>query len=335
MNRRSLIKLIAWFLSGCFVSIAIAACSPRQLGGAAADTPLVVAVQPWIGFQGHYIAQAQDLFTPEGISVEEELFQVATDTNTALAAGRVDLAWIGGPDLLTLVSQAPSLKIIMVSDYSDGADGVIGRGIASPEDMRGKRVAREDAPYAIIFLGEYLKQGGLTEDDVEVLPLSASDAVAAIAAGQVDAATTYEPWLSAATADGETEILFTTKDTNVVPIVLATRAEVIESRREDILAYLRAIDAALEFAAANPEAAAEISAQNLGVAPDEIPEQLAGIKPFDIEGNRAEPFNPDSSLYLLTSLESASETLFDLGKISAPVDATSLIDDSLIKELTD
>ena len=338
MFRRSILKWLAFFILGCLLPFYAIACTPQPSEtpeSPATTAPLSVGVQPWIGFQGHYIAMANDLFTPEGITVTENFFQVATDVNTALAAGRVDVAWIGAPDLLTMVEQKPDLKIIMASDYSNGADGIIGRGIAGPQDLQGKKVAREDAPYAIVFLGEYLKQADLTEADLEIVPIAAGDAVAAFIAGEVDAATTYEPWLSQAVNEGGAEILFTTKDTAVIPLVLATSEAVINDRRDDLLAYLRAIDNALTFAQENPDQAAEISAKALGVTAADIPPQLAGIKPFTLAGNRTDPFNPDSPLSLVKSLQSASDTLYELGKIPQPIDATSLVEESLVVELTD
>ena len=336
MRRRAFVKWLGLFLLGCLIPIFSIACSSQQTTNSQSTSTnplLVVGVQPWVGFQGHYIATAQDLFSAEGVKVKQEFFQSATDTNTALAAGKVDLAWIGGPDLLTLVAQVPSLKIIMVSDYSNGADGIIGHNISEPKNLKGKKVAREDAPYAIVFLGEYLKKGGLSEKDVQVIPLSASDAAAAVAASRVDAATTYEPWLNKAVKESKADILFTSKDTNIIPIVLATRAEVIQNRKTAVLAYLKTIDKALKFATSNPKESAEIIAKNLGVTPQEVPEQLAGIRPFDIEGNKTVAFNPNNSLYLITSLESASKTLNDLGKIPKPVDVKNLVDGSLINAL--
>lgn len=336
MRKRAFVRWLVLFLLGCLLSNFSVACGSQQTTNSQStptNTPLVVGVQPWVGFQGHYIAMAKNLFSTEGVNVKQEFFQAATDTNTALAAGKVDLAWIGGPDLLTLVAQVPSLKIIMVSDYSNGADGIVGHNVSKPEDLKGKKVAREDAPYAIVFLGEYLKKGGLTEKDVQVVPLSASDAAAAVAANRVNAATTYEPWLNKAVKESKADILFTSKDTNIIPIVLATRAEVIQNRKDAVLAYLRTIDKALKFATSNQKESAEIIAKNLGVTPQEVPEQLAGIKPFDIEGNKSVPFNPSNPLYLVTSLESASKTLNELGKITKPVDAKNLVDGSLINSL--
>jgi NitT/TauT family transport system substrate-binding protein len=318
------------------------ACSPQSTGTTDANStgnspankrPLTVAVQPWIGFQGHFIATGKDLFAQEGIEVKEATFQAATDTNTALTAGKIDLAWVGGPDLITMVARAPSLKIIMVSDYSDGGDGILGRNITRPEDLKGKKVAREDAPYAIAFLGAYLAKGGMTEKDVEVLSLPANEAMTAFVSNQVDAATTYEPWLSQAVKTANAQVIFTSKDTNIIPNVLAATSETIANRRDDILAYLRAIDKGLALVKSDPSGTAAISAAKLGVKPEDIPAQQAGIKGFDVADNKSVTFNSSNPLSIVTSLESIAKTLVDLGRISQPVDANTLIDPSLINAL--
>ncbi|MEP0911991.1 ABC transporter substrate-binding protein [Leptolyngbya sp. GB1-A1] len=338
MQRRNFLKWVSFFSAGAALPNFLAACNAQPSVGTgagenAASKPLTIGVQPWAGFLGQYIALDKDFFSAEGVTVNEEYFQVATDTNTALAAGKVDLAWVGVPDLMTLVAQAPTLKILMISDYSNGADGILGRNINRAADLRGKKVAREDAPYAKIFLGSYLKQAGLSEKDVEVVSLSASDAATAFAAGRVDAATTYEPWLSKTVEEANGQILFTSKDTNVIPNGLAASAETIASRRDDILKYMRAIDKALAFAKTNPEEANQICAKKLGITAAEIPPQLSGIRIFDVKGNQEGPMNLSSPYSLVKSLQSGEQIITQLGLISKPIDAASLVDDSLVKSL--
>lgn len=334
--RRSILKWFALFLLGCLIPVVAVACNSPQAATPDSDSnskPLMVGASPWAGFQGQYIAAAKDFFGEENVKVEEQYFQSTSDVNTALAAGKLDLGWIGGTDLITLVAQNPSLKAIMLSDYSNGADGILVRGVSQPADLKGKTLSREDAPYALVFVGEYLKQGGLTEKDVKIVSLSAADSATAFAAGKVDAAATYEPFLTKALKEGKGEIVFTTQDTNIIPNLLAARGEVLEQRREEVLAYMRAIDKGVDLAQSSPDEAAEIVAQKLGITPEEIPAQLAGIKTFDITGNQEQPFNASDPLYLQKSFESAVQILHDTGKISTTVDAASLIDDSLIKSL--
>ena len=116
----------------------LVACNPQSSNTQTSNQPLAVGSSPWPGFAGHYVAVDQDFFSEEGITVTDNYFQVATDVNTALLAGRLDLALTGGPDMVVMASQDPSLRFIMLTDYSDGADGILARNVNSPEDLRGK-----------------------------------------------------------------------------------------------------------------------------------------------------------------------------------------------------
>ena len=73
-----------------------------------------------------------------------------------------------------------------------------------------------------------LKKAGLTDKDVEVVPMSAG---AAFMAGKVDAAVTWEPWLSkGASANGK--VLVSTKDLpGIIVDSISFRKEVIENVR--------------------------------------------------------------------------------------------------------
>nr|WP_277882819.1 ABC transporter substrate-binding protein [Leptolyngbya sp. FACHB-671] len=96
------------------------------------------------------------------------------------------------------------------------------------------------------MLRAYLQQGGLTEKDVVLRNMTAADAATAFASKQVDAAVSYGPWLANAAEVGGGEIIFSSKDTNLIADVLITRQAVIEQRAADLQAYLRAIDQGVE-----------------------------------------------------------------------------------------
>ncbi len=345
MLRRTTVKWLVLFLIGCFLPFyALAACTSQQAGTAsstnsaspvAASQPLIVGTSPWAGFVGQYAAEAKGLFSEEGVTVNEVAFNTTGDVNTALAAGKIDLGWIGANDLVTLSAKAPDLKLklIMMSDYSNGADGVLGRGITKPEDLKGKRVAREDGLYHVVLLATYLSTANLTEKDMDVVVMPAADAAVAFASGKIDLATTYEPYLAKAAREGKGEILFSTKDSNILPDGVAVRDEVLQARKPEILAYLRAVGKAVDFAEKNPKEAAEIIGKKIGVAPEEIPPQLAGIRLMNVEKNKSEAFVVGSSLSAADSLKRAAKIAHELGITPTLVDGGALVDDSIVKEL--
>jgi NitT/TauT family transport system substrate-binding protein len=311
----------------------LVACNPQSNTSQPQTQPLAVGSSPWPGFAGHYVAVAQDLFNEEGITVTDNYFQVATDVNTALLAGRLDLALTGGPDMVVMASQDPSLRFILLTDYSDGADGILARNINSPEDLRGKNVAWENLPLQALLLQRYLESGGLTQADINLQMITAAEAATAFASQNIDVAITYEPWLTTAANEGQGQVIFSSKDTNIIPVGVVAKESVIEARRDDILAFMRALDKGVDFLRENPEESNAIVAEKLGVPPEEVPEQLSTVRLFNLEENKTIGFNPNNPLNVVDSLKFAAETSEAIGLISSPVDADALYDDSLVNAL--
>lgn len=317
----------------CIFTISLlVACSSHQATAPITKT-LNIGSSPWPGFAAHYVATAKDFFKAEGIDVKETYFSVGADVNTALLAGRIDLALTGIPDLITTASREPSLRLMMLSDYSNGADGILGHNITKPEDLKGKKVARENQFLELLFLRKYLEKGGLTEKDITIIETTAADAAAAFVGKKVDVAVTYEPWLTKAAKAGEGEIIFTSKNTNIIPGGLVTREKVIQEQRNENIAYMRAIDKAVKFTRENPEETAKIVGKKLGIPPEEVPNQLNGVKMFNIEENKTMVFNPKHPMNVFDSLKFATKVAQELKVISTPVDPDTLYDDSILKDL--
>lgn len=188
---RSVVKFLVLSVCSALLCLMVA-CTSGQVNGKA-SIPLNIGISPWPGFAGSYIAESKEFFKAEEVSVKEVTFQTGIDANSAFLAGKLDLLWTGVPDMVVMASKDPSVRLIMLSDYSNGADGILGRDITKPEDVKGKNVARESQFIELLLLRKYLEQGGLTEKDVTLIELSAADAAAAFAARKVDVAVTYEP----------------------------------------------------------------------------------------------------------------------------------------------
>jgi NitT/TauT family transport system substrate-binding protein len=192
------------------------AASPSPAPPAAQSKPLVSTTLNWIGYSSHYIAVKKGLFKEAGLNVEDLFLQNSTDIFTAFTTKKADIAWMNTADAVQLAEKDPSIRIIYVVDYSNGADAIIGRDIKTPQDLKGKTVARENILLPKILLQTYLSKAGLKESDLKIKDLAAADAGTAFAAKQVDAAVTFEPYLSKAVKQGAGTILFSTKNTNLI-----------------------------------------------------------------------------------------------------------------------
>lgn len=329
LNRRRAL----WLMGGLVGGVALHGCSQTATSSSSASKPLITGYTPWPGYAGKYLALKKGFFKEEGLEVQDIFFQSASENITGFLAGKTELIWTTSGDAIECVKKDPSVRMIYVVDYSNGSDGIIGRGIKSPADLKGKTIARENLLFENVLLRAYLAKGGLTEQDVEIKDMTAGDSAAAFAAGRVDAAVTYEPWMTKAAKEGNGEVIFSTKDTNLIADMLATRQSVIETRKADLQAYIRAIDKAVKLVNAGDAEAVAATAEKLGVTPEEAKTQISGVKIFDVEMNKNLGFNTSNSNNVMKNFELNVDTAYGMKLISEKFKLESLYDDSIVKSL--
>jgi NitT/TauT family transport system substrate-binding protein len=307
--------------------------SPSSAPPAAQSKPLVSTTLSWIGYSSHYIAVKKGLFKEAGLNVEDLFLQNSTDIFTAFTTKKADIAWMNTADAVQLAEKDPSLKIIYVVDYSNGADAIIGRDIKTPQELKGKTVARENILLPKILLNTYLSKGGLTERDLKIKNIDAAGSGTAFAAKQVDAAVTFEPYLSKAVKQGGGTILFSSKNTNLIGDVVVVHEDLIKTRKADLQAFLKAIDKGVALVNAGDSEALKISGDKMGVSVDDVREQLMGVKIFDVAGNKSIAFNKNNPNNIMKNLELTTKTAKESKLVKNPVDPKTLYDASIVQSL--
>ena len=205
-------------------TLAILAAAAMFAGAAAAqDTKVVIAISGWTGFAPLTLAKEAGLYAKRGLDVTIKKVP-QKDRHLVIASGDVQCAattvetWIGWN-----ASGVATTQIFQL-DKSYGADGMVVKpGISKISDLKGKTVAADAPGTATYFtLAWMLKKNGLSIKDVKVVNLSPQAAANAMIAGNndIDAAMTYEPYLSAVRAKPEAgKIIATTLD---YPMIMDT-----------------------------------------------------------------------------------------------------------------
>ncbi|MBW4549951.1 MAG: ABC transporter substrate-binding protein [Aphanocapsa sp. GSE-SYN-MK-11-07L] len=319
--------LLGLAFASLFITVA---CSTQNANQA---TPLVSGTNNWVGYAGHHIAVEKGFFKEQDVNVQDLFFSSESEEQTAFLAQKLDIAWFTSGTAVQVAAKDPTAKIVYLIDYSNGGDGIIGREIKSPMDLRGKTIAREDILFQKVLLRAYLSKEGLTEKDVAIKDMAAADAATAFASKQVDLAVSYEPYLRKAAQQGDGEVVFSTENTNLIADVVMIHDNVLQSRKADLKAYFRAVDKAVRLAiAADPEAM-KITGDKLGISGEEVKEQLKLVKLFDIEGNKIIAFNKSNPNNLRSNLELNSKAAYDFKMIPQLLQVNQLYDDSIIKSL--
>ncbi|WP_310483267.1 ABC transporter substrate-binding protein [Chamaesiphon sp. VAR_48_metabat_403] len=339
MRRRDVLRSSALFTVGAVSTSVLGSCGNKAAIQPTTvvpvkKAPLRIALIPWIGWGGAYIAEVKGFFKEEGIEVKQTVFQTVSEVNTALLSKQMDLSWLVATDLLVLAAKAPDLKFIYACDYSGEVDAIVSHGINAPADLKGKKIAREDIPYEVVFTNKYLESVGLTDKDVQIVSLAVPDAHAAFIAGKVDAATIYEPFVGKALKGRPgSKVLYTAKGSNTIANGLAADNSILKTRTADVLAYLRAFAKGMKYAADYPQEANGLIAKWVGATPAEVAAQMAQIRLLDMAANKSIVFDDTNPLNAINSIDSAAPILLKAGKISKVLAGKNLVDGSFVKAI--
>jgi len=139
------------------------------------------------------VANELKLWDKAGIDVKLTPFTNGPTQIQAMAAGSLDVGYIGGG--ATWLPASGQAVIIAPSESTFG-DALIASpksGATSPADLKGLRVGVPDGGSGEMILSLALDKAGLTEDDIRRVPLDPPNVVSAFVAGQIDVAAIFSP----------------------------------------------------------------------------------------------------------------------------------------------
>jgi ABC-type nitrate/sulfonate/bicarbonate transport system substrate-binding protein len=113
----------------------------------------------------------------------------------SLVSGEADAATNSSTQAVLRSVAAPNLRIVLT--VAECFYHIVARrsaGIERVSDLRGKRVGVPLNTSAHFYLAKMLRQARLTESDVTLVALAQADMAEAIAKGDVDAVSIWEPW---------------------------------------------------------------------------------------------------------------------------------------------
>lgn len=220
------------------------------------------------------IAERKGFFAEEGVKVELKSFGDGPVLQQALSSGDLDIAYIGAPPVFQWFSRGLHSRILAKVNYGQAALIANSNGvIKTVADLRGKKLAgvAKGSGMDLLLRGFVVKDlAGLDpERDVSIVSMPVGNMNAALERGLVDAAFTWEPFVSDALLRGTGRLVV---DVNqkaprypwyVVMAVPRTLAE----RPNDVLKVLRAHSKAIAFLQEHAEESNRIIAEAFKIAP--------------------------------------------------------------------
>lgn len=264
MKKRNIAKIfvsvIAMTLALACVFMMLTACSVSYVTYSA-ENPVKISFDEFIGWWEFLIANGGLKTTPDslnaklGIYIEYVIMNDATASSSALISGELQGAGytVNRYAFLQEKFDQAGLEVQMpfISNFSNGGDGIVARsGIVSVNDLVGKKIAVPKYSEAQTLVEWLLNNSSLTEAQRAQIRKdmvyfeTPDDAAKAFFAGSVDAAATWEPYLTQAKSSTDSCILFdTSMSTNLILDGVVFSKEFLENNSEFVEKW---IDAALQ-----------------------------------------------------------------------------------------
>lgn len=283
------------------ILIALVLMTAMLCGGASAemikDGEFTINFCTWIGYAPLYIAQANGYFENYGINPTLTINEDESTYAAAMFSKSVSsLGQVLDREIISYASGTPE-EVLLAMDESTGGDGLIACAeIQSIEDLKGKKVGLDTSSTAYFFFLTILDSVGMTKDDVEIVDMDSDFTGPAFMAGEIDAAVTWEPFLSTAGEREGGHLLVSSADfPGTIVDVLTVRSDMSEEAKQALVnAWFDAID----FLKANPEEAAQIMSEGLGLSMEDTLGELSGVTFYDRESNaKFMDKNRENSIY--------------------------------------
>ncbi|OIJ14094.1 aliphatic sulfonate ABC transporter substrate-binding protein [Anaerobacillus arseniciselenatis] len=281
-----------------------------------------------------HLVEEKGFFEKHGVDVELVYFPVYADSLSALNTGEIDGNSQALIDTIAPLSRNIDIRAVFITDNSHGGDGLITtEEIQTLDDLRGKKIATEIGTIAHFFMLTALQEAGLSERDVNFTNMVVQDAGTTFIAGNLDAASLWEPFLSIAEEQGSGQKLITSAEfPGLIADVLAMRQEVLEEREEDVSKIVAAWFDAVDYFHENEEEAIQIIAEAAEIQTSELAIGMDGFRLFSPEETLAAYSYEESYKSLIYTAERNAEFLYDLEFIREIPSFDNLIAPSFIEK---
>jgi taurine transport system substrate-binding protein len=221
-------------------------------------------------------------FNGLGTAAKVVFFDSGRDINTAFAAGSIQAATLGSSPVSLGVSSGLGYEVVFINDVIGPAESLavtLKSGIKTVADLKGKKIATPFASTAHYSLLAALLQEGVDPAEVTILDLQTQDILAAWIRGDIDGAYVWTPVLDELIRNGGVAITDSaslaergaiTADVSVVRKDFAAKYPTL------VVNYVRALVRTNDLINDDPDKAAGIVGQNIGIDAAGALAQLAG-----------------------------------------------------------
>ena len=215
------------------------------------------------------VAHVKGFFLQEGLEVTPHLQPYGKPALQEVLEGKADFATVAETPIMFAIMKGEKISIIATIQSSDVDSAILARrdrGITTPEDLKGKRIAATLGTTSEFYLDAMLGVHGISRKDVKVVDLKAGEMADALARGDIDAVSVFTPYtVFAQKKAGDRAITFQDKNIYRWTFNVVAKQEFIRKNPDKVKQILRALVRAEEFVGENPPEAQKIVADFSGI----------------------------------------------------------------------
>lgn len=282
-----------------------------------------IGIVTWPGFCSAMVGMEKGFFGD--LNIEHKILDDSGARHAAFQSGTIDIM-ISSLDVFAQeYAQGIKGQVLLVTDESCGSDGmVVTESINTAADLKGKKVAYARATPSQFLLYKILKEQGLTFNSIKQTVVNdPSLAAQAFLGGSVDAAVTWEPFLTEVKERKKGKILVTSADFPDVIIDILVCSERFGEQPELIKKFITGWLKSVDYIEKHPEEASMIIAKGLNVKDEDIDGMIAGLKFADKQTNQR--------LFKTKKLEEVFESAFDFWKSQQIIDENAKLENAINK----
>lgn len=321
------LSLSAFMLSGC-----------GQEGSAGAGgTEKIVAygeLDPQVSGQ-QIIAEEKGFFKEEGLEVENKLMNGPDENAPLVASGEAKVCFGSIYNNISVAANGVKVKVVAPLANAAGTQAVVAgknTAITSPKDLEGKKIGMTNGAGVLIAIRNMCAATGTDINKIQFVNLQASEQLASLDKGDIDAMAAWEPWIGKAVNQGGKELFNGVKsylpgaegDVHWIDFYMTVQVQddFAKKNPETVKKLLRALHKATDYINEHPEESAKIIAKRINV--DE--ETCLRI----IRKNR---YSMKFDQQFMEGTDNMAKFMLDMKNISAVPKLNDYIDIAVMKEL--
>jgi sulfonate transport system substrate-binding protein len=296
--------------------------------GAYAETPKEVRLDYAYYAPTSLVLKQQGLLekalAPQGINVKWVFSQGSNRSLEYLNGGSTDFASTAGLAAVLSRANGSPINTVYVASRPEWTALVVPKDspINSLADLKGKKIAATKGTDPFLFLLQSLQKAGLDKNAVEIVHLQHPDGRVALERGDVDAWAGLDPLMASSQLQAGSRQLYRNLDFNSYGVLSVTE-KFAATQPELIKQVIGAYEQAREWAIANPDALAQLLADEA-----KLPLEVAKL-----QLSRTDFSNSQPGAEHIAALKAAAPILLDEQLVRPGTDVAKVVDQLISPQL--